>query len=381
MYTVEVRDAKAGMTLSRPVFTRNGNLLLDAGTRLSDHTLDLLDLWGIFDIQVDSIDSPSGHAPAPRQKKKFDPVKREAEKKRVEDVGGWVRDEIEGLMKQMNSGGRDIDMERLKGVAESIVEESMKDNELMVSLTTLMDFDSYLFSHAVHVSILSVVIGIAMGLTQKEIQSLAIGGALIDLGMLKVDRKIWDKDGVLSEAEFNFVKQHPLLGLKDAEPHCRGDVASLRIIAEHHERLDGSGYPRKLRDKAIHPLAKIVAVCDIYDAMQQPRAYRKKWLPYQVMGHLLVSSTETLDAQVVKTFLRTMSAYPIGSFVKMDTGQVGVVVSSNPASPIRPVVKLFLLASGETMEKPEFADLSADKRFIIGPIDPRQIHVKPFDVF
>jgi len=115
--------------------------------------------------------------------------------------------------------------------------------------------------------------------------------------------------------------------------------------------------------------------------MQAERAYRKKWLPYQVMSHLLVSSTETLDAEVVKAFLRTMSAYPIGSLVRLDSGQVGIVVSANAGSPIRPMVKIFMNLDHQMLERSEYVDLSNDARFIIGPMDPRELGIEPFEVF
>jgi HD-GYP domain-containing protein (c-di-GMP phosphodiesterase class II) len=382
MNQIEVREAKPGMKLAQAVFTRDGSLLVDAGTVLSSHTLDLLDLWGVFLIDVEPPQAEPAAAAAVIEKPAgIDEAAREKNKKRLGDLGLWVRTETRRILTTIQDVRGDIDAERLKQVASSIVDETFNGTEMMVSLTTIFDFDTYLFSHSVHVSILSTVVGISMGLTRKEIGSLATGCLVIDIGMLDIDRKIWDKTTALSDAEFQVVKRHPELGLRAAERLVHGDQDALAIVSQHHERIDGSGYPKRLQGKAIHPLARIAAVCDIYDAMQAPRAYRKKWLPYQVMSHLLVSSTETLDSEVVKVFLRTLSAYPIGSFIRLDTGEVAVVVSSNAQSPIRPVVKVFTGPQGNRLPKPVFIDLIEDRRFIIGPVDPRQVGVTPFEVF
>jgi HD-GYP domain-containing protein (c-di-GMP phosphodiesterase class II) len=381
MNQIEVRDAKPGMKLAQAVFTRDGSLLVDAGAVLTSHTLDLLDLWGVFLIEVEPPSAEAAAAAAPPPPADIDVEAREKQKKRLGDLGLWVRTETRRILTTIQDIRGDIDAERLKQVASSIVDETFNGSEMMISLTTIYDFDTYLFSHSVHVSILSTVVGISMGLTRKELSSLATGCLVLDIGMLDIDRKIWDKTTALTDPEFQVIKRHPELGLRSAEKLVHGDQDALAIVSQHHERMDGSGYPKRLNGASIHPLARIAAVCDVYDAMQAPRAYRKKWLPYQVMSHLLVSSTETLDSDVVKVFLRALSAYPIGSFIRLDSGEVAVVVSSNSQSPIRPVVKIFADAQGNRLAKAIFVDLIEDRRFITGPVDPRHVGVTPFEVF
>ncbi len=378
---LELRSVRPGMILAAPVHTRDGNMLIEKGTVLTAHTLDLIDLWGVYDVEVeDPAESPlprptSTAAPSSRDVAE----QRERTRRRIGDLGTWVRSEVKQVLTRIHDLRGDIDAERVRQVTTTIVDESIQSRDFMASLTSILDYDTYLFSHSVHVSILSVVVGIAMGMTRKEAHSLAAGSLLLDVGMLEIDRAIWEKPGPLSDNEFETIKRHPELGAARAEALLGDDPDALSIVRQHHERMDGSGYPRRLPARAIAPCARIAAVCDVYNAMQAPRVYRKKWLPYQVMSHLLVSSTETLDADVVKVFLRTLSAYPIGSLVKLDTGEIGVVVSSNRHSPIRPVVKIFLDARGARRAAPSFADLAADPRFIVGPVDPQVLGVQPYD--
>lgn len=395
MVTVEVRDAVPGLVLAKPVYARDGSMLLEAGTELDSHTIDLLDLWGIDRIAAESpmprgggvaspirYDGPARSAAPPgRIDPRFEEDRRELDKARVAEVGRRLHEETKRTLETVGAGRSDIDGPRLKQVAGQVIEETLRAQDTMLALTTVLDYDTYLFSHCAHVSILGVVIGLAMGVSRTELASLASGGLLVDIGMTRIDPAIWGKKGPLSDEEFQQIKRHPVLALSEAEKLLGNDSDALKIIMQHHERMDGSGYPRKLTGAAIHPLSRIIAVCDIYEAMQAPRTYRRTWLPHQVMNHLLVSSTETLDADVVKVFLRTMAAYPIGSFARLDNGDIGVVVSANRNSPIRPVVKVFRDGQGNLKKPAVFVDLAVTKRFIVGPVDPRSLGTTPFEAF
>ncbi len=397
MVTVEVRDAVPGLVLAKAVYAADGSLLLEAGTELDSHTIDLLDLWGISHIAAEAATPRAGAVASPlrfagptrsavpaavvRQDPRWDPDRRVRDKERAADVGRRLNEETKRTLETVGAGRGDIDGPRLKQVAAQVIEEAMRAQETMLALTTVLDYDTYLFSHCAHVSILSVVMGLAMGVSRAELGSLASGGLLVDIGMTRIDPSIWGKKGPLTDEEFTEIKKHPVLALPEAERLLGNDHDALKIIVQHHERMDGSGYPRKLGASSIHPLARIVAVCDVYEAMQAPRTYRRTWLPHQVMNHLLVSSTETLDAEVVKVFLRTMAAYPIGSFARLDNGDIGVVVSANRNSPIRPVVKVFRDALGAPKTPSEFVDLATTKRFIVGPVDPRALGTTSFEAY
>lgn len=381
MPRVPLSSARPGMRLAAPISARDGNLLVEEGAVLTPHLLDLLDLWGISSLDVAETGSK-----APVERKKAPPPavnehKRSLDKIRVKDLGAWIHGEATNMLKEIEHHPSGIDAERLRRVATSIVDESTGTKEMMAALTTVLGFDTYLFAHSVHVAILSVITGIAMGVTRDELHTLATGGLLHDIGMLRVDQRIWQKRGALTDAEFEKIQKHPRFSLDRAEDIVSEYSDTATILLQHHERMDGSGYPDGTQGRLIHPLARIAAVCDTYEAMQAERSYRKKWLPYQVMSHLLVSSTETLDAEVVKAFLRTMSAYPIGSLVRLDSGQVGIVVSANAGSPIRPMVKIFMNLDHQMLERFEYVDLSNDARFIIGPMDPRELGIEPFEVF
>ncbi|RMH54842.1 MAG: HD-GYP domain-containing protein [Candidatus Hydrogenedentota bacterium] len=382
---IDLRKAEPGMKLVEAVHTREGNMLVEEGAVLTPHLIDLLDLWGIEEILIEVPEEERREEEERRRRRRRKALlsreARELKKRKIYDLGLWIRAEAKNLLTKIEEPRTAVDAERLKKMAASIVEESSREREIMISLTTILDYDTYLFAHSVHVAVLSVVVGITMGLSKRELFSLAYGGLLIDLGMMKVDKNIWLKRAPLTDEEFELIRQHPIYSVREAEKLVPNDRDAMKIVAQHHERMDGSGYPYGLKGRLIHPLARVVAVCDIYDAMQADRSYRKKFLPYQAMSHLLVSSTETLDAEVVRAFLQTMSAYPIGSFVRLDSGEIGVVISSNPQSPIRPVVKIFRTAEGVELEEPFLVELASDARFITGPVDPGDLGIPPHEVF
>lgn len=387
---MDINDARPGMKAIKPVLTREGGMLVDAGTVLTPHLLDLFDLWGVLTIDVDGTAGPeSDSVPGPASDGALAPDPPVAEKKQetpdqrkehIRDLSSWIKGETKRMFTDLLDPKAPVDAERLKNVASTIVDESIKSRDVMASMTTILDYDTYLFSHSVHVAVLSVIVGVTMELETSELRTLALGGLVHDAGMMKIPKEIWLKKAPLTDDEFDIIKNHPVYGERFLERHIDRHPDVLKIVRQHHERMDGSGYPDGRRGRFIHPLARITAVCDVYEAMQASRAYRRKWLPYQVVSHLLVSSTETLDADVVKAFLRTMSAYPIGSLVRLDTGEVGVVVSSNPQSPIRPAVKIFLDKTGTATPNQELIDLGTAKRFIVGPVDPDAIGVRPFEL-
>jgi HD-GYP domain-containing protein (c-di-GMP phosphodiesterase class II) len=384
---VPLAEAVVGQVVAAPVVSASGQILIEEGAILTRQLLDLLDLWGVAAVSVRETAAPLPRAPAPAPSRRraepyrYDERRVAASKEAIKTVHRQAKSLAEQILVRVRSDRAGASPEELRRIALALVDESIDGQEVAAAVLHVRAFDDYLFAHSVNVSVLSVLVGHAMGLSRTDLQALAAGGLVHDAGMARLSREIWDKDGPLTEAEYAEVRRHPALGADSLKSAIAGMPEIGPIVLQHHERLDGSGYPDGLRGDSIHPLARVTAVCDVFDAMRGERRYRPKFLPYDAMAHVMQASTSTLDPDVVRAFVRYMSVYPIGSFVLLNTGEIGVVLAANEFSPVRPVVKVFRDVKGEVFRNPRVADLSEDRRYIVSAVDPDRLGVDGFQAY
>ncbi|MFZ5967113.1 MAG: HD-GYP domain-containing protein [Bacillota bacterium] len=229
------------------------------------------------------------------------------------------------------------DMAALKDVTKEIVDELVISKDVMVSLVDLKSRNSFLFSHSVNVAILSLVLGVSMGLNKNELNDLALGALLHDVGMISVPQEIVDKGLNLNESEWSIYRQHTRKGYEYLGQLVNMD-AHVKIIAlEHHEQMDGKGYPLGLRDVQIHKLSKIVAVTDAYDLLTSSNPMVS---PSEALEYIMGNCGSKFDLEIVKNFLKKIVPYPIGMIVKLSSGDVCIVTAINADFPLRPVLKV-----------------------------------------
>jgi len=197
-----------------------------------------------------------------------------------------------------------------------------------------------------------------MKLNCGDAVTLGLGALLHDVGKSWVADFILNKQDKLTDDEFDIIKMHPAYGVKILKniPNINSDV--LRIVLEHHERCDGSGYPKGLRGNRLHLFSKIVAIADIFDALTSERIHQKKILPHEAAEYLLSVSGRQLDHDLVQIFTKTIAVYPKGCQVLLSTNQVAVVIASNPLMPLRPILKVLTDTQGIPLQKKSFLDLS-----------------------
>ncbi|BDU51089.1 HD-GYP domain-containing protein [Haliovirga abyssi] len=271
---------------------------------------------------------------------------------------------VENLISDIRMGN--VNSKEIKTAVEGIVDDILENEDSALNLLNIKDFDDYTYTHSVNVSTISILIAKEAELSKKDIIDIGIGGLLHDLGKTKIPLEVLNKSSKLTDEEFEIMKQHPVytyLLLKD-----RKDISDIAkyIAAEHHEKFDGTGYPKKLKGEQINYFARIVAIADVYDALTTDRVYRKAMLPYDAMK-IIVSGTGThFDPDLVKVFLKTLSIYPTGSYVKLNTGEIAVVKKVNKNKVIRPDILIIEFEDGKKREPLEI-DLSEDKtKFIVG---------------
>lgn len=236
--------------------------------------------------------------------------------------------------------GKTIDDKIINTIKESFFEDLSSNNVIMGCVNIVKSLDEYTYAHSLNVAMISVLIGKWMGLSEHQVEELFSAGLLHDVGKYRVDQRIINKNGSLTKWEYNLVKKHVIEGyniIKDNE--SLSDDIKEGVLC-HHERIDGSGYPRELVGEEIHLYGRILAIADTYDAMISEKSYRKRQTPFEVMETMLSESIDKLDTNILLTFLKHMADYYIGVYVTLNTGQVGEVIFIHPHCIYRPIVKV-----------------------------------------
>jgi HD-GYP domain-containing protein (c-di-GMP phosphodiesterase class II) len=222
---------------------------------------------------------------------------------------------------------------------EDIIEELIRRKDSLINVIDLKDYDNYTYSHSVNVTVLSVVTGISLGLEYSRLKSLGMGALLHDVGKIFVPVEVLNKPGKLTTEEFAQIKKHPEQGFTKVKEEDILDAPGRAVILQHHEKLDGSGYPGNRRGKDIHELAKIVAVADVYDALTSDRPYRVRWSPAQGLEYIYTIAGSHLEVDIVAKFVRNIAPFPLGSLVQCSNGMIGYVVE-NEINPHRPILQI-----------------------------------------
>ncbi|MEW9698274.1 HD-GYP domain-containing protein [Paenibacillus sp. SI8] len=253
---------------------------------------------------------------------------------------------IKQLFKLAGSGDR-IQSETVENAFNPLLSSFQDENDVVSLLLSLNSQDDYTYQHSVQVGMLSYYIATWMGKTEKEAHLIGKAGYLHDIGKSKVDESILLKPGKLTNDEYNEVKKHTIYGYEILRDSLKDNTLAL-VALQHHERLDGSGYPMRRTKTEIHSYSFIIAVADVYSAMICNRVYQEKRDLLYVLKELHRMSFGELDPKIVQVFIRNMIPNFIGKKVALSDGRKGTIVMTNPSDFFRPLIKI----------RSEFIDLS-----------------------
>ncbi len=195
---------------------------------------------------------------------------------------------------------------KASSVSDNIVNLMLKDNKAMYSMLKVTSYDYNTYSHCVDVASYCIGFGVFLGLSKEELIVLGKAGMLHDIGKKEIDKKIIGKKGPLTFEEFEIVKHHPALGVKSLRLTGVTNKTLLTIVEQHHEKCDGSGYPKGLKDDEIHDLAKILTICDIFDALTTKRAYKERMPSYHALNFMFTEMYNQLSPKYLREFARFM---------------------------------------------------------------------------
>lgn len=254
--------------------------------------------------------------------------------------------------------GRALDAQKCLPLVDEIASSVWRNPGAIVSLARLKTHDDYTYMHSMAVCALMVSLGRQLGMDEAMAREIGLAGMLHDMGKAMMPLEVLNKPAKLTDAEYAIMKTHPEHGHELLlEGKGVGEV-TLDVTLHHHERPDGKGYPHGLAGDALSRVARMGAVCDVYDAITSNRPYKAGWDPAESIAKM-ASWSGQFDTEIFQAFVKSLGIYPIGSLVRMRSGKLGVVVEQNPSSLVSPKVKLFFSTRSNMPVAVELIDLSA----------------------
>ncbi|MGO1468945.1 MAG: HD-GYP domain-containing protein, partial [Tissierella sp.] len=208
-------------------------------------------------------------------------------------------------------------------------------------LINISIYDDYTMNHSLNVMMLSTVIARDRGFTMKEIKKLAIGCIFHDIGKTFIPIEIINKPDKLTNEEFKIVKSHAQKGYDFLKSYTDLPLTAINIALCHHEREDGSGYPRNLQGKEIHLFSKIASICDVFDALTSDRSYRRAVPVHEAMEYLFAAGGDEFSVETIKVFAASINVFPKDTLVRLSDGREGIIYEANDEIHSRPKIKIY----------------------------------------
>lgn len=289
-----------------------------------------------------------------------------------------------GIMNKMKSGEK-VNVKKAKRVMESMVDHILEEEQLLLGMTAIKDYDEYTYHHSVNVSILSIALGQRLGLSRKMLTELGMVALFHDTGKTDVPSDVLNKPTNFTDEEWKIIKKHPMWGLRAILKLKRLDELTMKsaiVSFEHHMHVDHTGYPMVRQKTELDFFSRIVSLADQYDAMTSARVYARTPLaPDKALSIMMERAGTQLDPLLFKFFINMVGVYPIGTLVMLDSRELGLVTESNQIFPTRPRVMLIIDQRGTRITTGTMVDLTEKDvhdqylRSIIKTLDPNKYKI------
>ncbi len=349
MRLVSVDTINENDILGKTIYTSDASLLLAAGVKLSKRMINSLKRNHVYYIYVED-----------EQSEGIVPISIIPDEVKVKNVA-----KVERIMKKSFAS---LNHAKGKMISEEVISEYrkvVKDlfdmlsdmPERLYNMVELMGTDMYTYAHSVNVAVLSIVIGLALKMDRDKIQHMALGALMHDIGKMQVPENILNKPDVLLPPEYEQIKEHVSMGYELIKDDITLSGITKQIVYGHHERLDGTGYPRGLNAGNISIYTRVVTICDIFDAMTSDRVYQKKMPIYKALDVMMAEAVERIDAPLLKTLIENITIYRPGETVVLEDGRKGIVVDVRRGYATRPIIRI---VEDQTQVSPYEIDLKYD---------------------
>ena len=337
MRLIPIECARVDSVLAQTIYDDNGIVLLKKGVQLSAMVIEKLYSLSIYSIYIDDKYS---------EIEIRDVIKPELRRKSISIIKETFRSlerfkETDELItkKMLNIVNKDY-LQYIHSIAEEMIDEILTNNNVLVSLVDIKSMDNYSYQHAVNVTVISLVIGISLKMKKDELMDLCFGALTHDIGKTFITKDITMKIGHFTEEEGEIYKTHTVKGYEYLKEQLALKDSIIRVALEHHERMDGLGYPKGIKGNEIHKFSKIVAIANTYDGLTSDCSYRKAISAADALEFIMAHVNTLFDFNYVNVFSRIIIAYPEGTIVKLSNGDIGVVTSTPANYPLRPNVKI-----------------------------------------
>lgn len=333
-----INRVKENDILGKSILTNEGQVLLRAGVRISGLYIQKLKELGVFYVYI--------------KDDRLDDIDVEDEK--LTELKQITMKSISNIMKNVHSCSGKRLKESLRAV-EDMISYIIDLGDVNKSLNDIQTYDNYTYVHSLDTCIMTAFLGISSKFNGWDVRELGIGGMLHDIGKTQIPINVLNKQGNLNEEEFDEIKKHTIYGAKMLKKNPAISDSIIKMVEQHHERIDGRGYPYGLSGNEISKYAKVVCICDVYDAISNDRCYRQKFNPSDAYELILSGSGTSFDEDLVKSFRNTFAIFPLGCCVKLSSGEEGYVIRQNKGFPDRPVIRI--LYDSKTKEPVPFYEV------------------------
>lgn len=333
MRKIPIEYAKDGDILGRNLYNNLGNMLLIEGTRLNESSIRKLKGIGFFSIYI--------------KDRYTEEVIEEIIKPETMNRIHNLQESLKNIIIDFNYSGKidakkvDINVRNINEIINKIVYDVILSKNILEHLVSISTYDDYTLNHSLNVMMLSTVIARDRSFNMNEIKRLATGCIFHDIGKTFIPIEIINKPDKLTKEEFEIVKSHSQKGYDFLKNYTDLPMTSINIALCHHEREDGSGYPRNLQGKEIHMFSKIASICDVFDALTSDRSYRRAAPVNEAMEYLLGAGGNEFSVETIKSFSESINVFPKDTLVCLSDGREGIIYEANNEIHSRPKIKVY----------------------------------------
>ena len=334
---MRTRQLKPGMRVDHPVADRLGRVLVARGATLDEYIIEAMLKIGIMSVYIQEITDDEGDAQiSPAAQKNIERLRTDDRAK--VSLSASVRARVaEGIQYVYNNTDDPALVQTTANIADSLMSAIQENDAMAIDISALKTSDEYTFKHSVDVATISMIVAKKMGMSETEIREIGVTGLLHDVGKTKIPLEILNKPSRLDDAEFEIMRQHSVYSYRIIQNNTDlSDYVKLGVL-QHHEKINGAGYPMAVPGNKITPYAKVLAVADIYDALVTERPYKSAFSQREAV-EMIMSMTQELDLFAMESFLQSMILYPVDSIVELSNGEKAKVVKNSPYYILRPTV-------------------------------------------